>query len=328
MDCWKSGEIQALSSLLKLPQERMMQMFTKWGPDARLCIRATLFPTYETTLGNEASAVASQVVSNTTSLLSRLENPNTPVDSLFPLFCLRPSSADVQSTRSDGHLSIPTPHLASFVAHALLPLSREDQGEFFHQMFINPHMRSTAEWIFNAFMHTRFTSPLDDYKLVAYTFSIGFGGIPVHTVTNQLEGTLSALRAARIGDPPFYWRPAPSVNIPGIDAILWSGKSIHLVSSFPIIGKPQSMHLDEVIEPLLDLLHPSLYAEENSIWVIFTIPSSKTLERLCLSWPEVSPRWEEQVRVVFAPCWLPWSAGPDLDRYLLEAAPEFPSRIA
>ncbi|KAI0696939.1 hypothetical protein BC835DRAFT_831801 [Cytidiella melzeri] len=140
-----------------------------------------------------------------------LDSFNMPFDKPTPLIFVRPESKEARAV-CKGY--IPTTHLVTILANALIDKQTAQQNLAFSHMSRHAATRSAAGWIFENFMHVRLTTVYKPISCVDRNDRVT--NIVIPTTENFVTGTLDQLNSSTL---PCYWRPGTS-GFPGIDSVI------------------------------------------------------------------------------------------------------------
>ncbi|KAI0692108.1 hypothetical protein BC835DRAFT_1416774 [Cytidiella melzeri] len=235
MDVWTPGEIGAvlyvlvynsrnpcvaLNFELNPPSEKMgldvtrgEQLIAKYGPCARTIISLVEKPTEEGIVEKAISAAVQKVVANVSVAISALGVLDMAShDNLPYLFFIRPKSKEI---RAGWQTYIPTMHMVTILAEAIVAKSTEEQTSLFRDLSMEPETQSAAGCLFENVMHARFTT-VGGGPIYCFDNLGRVTEIKIPTANHLVAGTLGQLETS---SPPFYWRPGTH-KFPGVDSIL------------------------------------------------------------------------------------------------------------
>lgn len=273
MDLWSRPEMGALMcvhfgryepvsdgtlrTLCNLNVRHGLRLMDKYGPSPRNIIEilqsdadeAPLFTSepnqesqealFEDTVSSAAATVARALPAN----IDAFKALELGKDSSSIFFFVRPRDA----TRRSAFIFVPTVHLIELLSTAMLSADIAAQQVFFTHMSGNAKTRSAAGWLFENFLHTRFTAERAPAVAVDGENNI----VEIETTSHVLPGTQTALKTQGL---PFYWRPS-APNFAGIDALLCNHHGVFALQS-------TISYAHESVEPGLvkahDLLHPDV----------------------------------------------------------------------
>lgn len=148
-----------------------------------------------------------------------------PVRTTSSLVFVRPDKTNSR-TRRLFHPYIPTRYLMELFAKALQAGDTAQHHSFFRVMSSHPLSRSTAGWLFEGWIHSRFRQP----KRIDITWkdNTSTSITSVVPIQSGVAG-VNELKKMQPGSP-FYWQPAAS-NYPSIDGIYYDGDTMYLLQA-------------------------------------------------------------------------------------------------
>ncbi|KAJ8462021.1 hypothetical protein ONZ45_g18085 [Pleurotus djamor] len=160
-------------------------------------------------------------------LLGQLTSPSFDNKSLSSLIVFVRPHCD-----GSGHINraqpspwIPTQYLVELIAKDLQTVAAVDQRRFFAVLMAHPYSRTAAGWLFEAWVHTRFSSGKDipcTWKGLAPPEHLPDALKPAPAIFCKLEEVSL--------NEPFYWRPS-APTFPGIDGVLFDGKAVYAIQA-------------------------------------------------------------------------------------------------
>ena len=272
----RSNILHRLSKLIfpKTPNA-LVEAAHVWGPSPRNLVLVTKGRRTDRDLQTTINAQIKTFLSHSTAILFRPEEINGDEFASNIIF-LRPSdplSSDYRDRRFYVPW-IPTESIATAIAVVLKAQDAARQASFFDQMSDHPLSRSTAGWIFEAWVHTRLLMG-DSIPCFWRSTPPGDDCLPTLSREELLQGNVDVLRSCS-PDQPFYWKPSAS-NFPGIDSVLYHDKTRRI---FAIQSTISVTHRS--VEAGLDKVKASLPVKFRTLgwYLVYVTPNDTTAHQL------------------------------------------------
>ncbi|KAJ8517233.1 hypothetical protein ONZ45_g5568 [Pleurotus djamor] len=226
MDVPSSSEIASIAHILNLDQAKCANIVSQWGPSARIMVSLAREPEQEVQYQRAARSGAWRL-SRRPYLLGMMTSPSFDSETLSSLIVFVRPGRDGSGLTNRVHPSpwIPTQYLAELMAKALQTVSAADQTRFFTNLMANSYSLTAAEWLSEAWVHTRFSSGED----IPCTWK---GLAPFEHLPAALKPAPATFCRLDEVSPnePFYWRPS-APDFPGINGVLFDGQAVYAIQA-------------------------------------------------------------------------------------------------
>ncbi|KAJ8509121.1 hypothetical protein ONZ45_g8682 [Pleurotus djamor] len=268
MDVPSPHEMASVAHILNLDQAKCANIVSLWGPSIRIIVKIAREPAQEAQYQRAARSAAGRLAMNP-ALLRQLTSPSFDSKALSSLIVFvrphRDGSGPVNRAKPSPW--IPTQHLVELTAKALQAVAEADQAKFFTVLIAHPYSRAAAGWLFEAWVHTRFSSGKDipcTWKGLASSENLPAAIKPAPATFCKLSEVSPTV--------PFYWRRPSAPNFPGVDGVLFDGEAVYVIQA-TVSGKHGTVEtgLNEVKKDLPAALRKVLFR------VIFAAVDQETM---------------------------------------------------